>query len=305
MNNLLIKNKALIVITGPTASGKTAVAIELAKYYNTVIVSADSRQFYHEMSIGTAKPGDDELDAIPHHFVNSHSVTKNFPAGAYETECLDLLNNLFQVHDVIILAGGSGLFVKAVCEGFDELPAATPGVREKLNNQYKLYGITELQDRLKAVDPRYFEQADISNPQRVIRALEVFESTGKPISWYRKASVKARPFKIIKFALQLPRTVLYEHINCRVDDMIKRGLVAEVKLLLPYRNLNALHTVGYTELFDYFDGKTNLDTAIALIKQNTRRFAKRQLTWFKKDKEIVWIDADSNDVVNNIISKIN
>ena len=298
------KNKTVIVITGPTASGKTAVAIELAKYYHTVIISADSRQFYCEMSIGTAKPDNDVLNAVPHYFINSHSVTETFAAGEYETQCLDLLKSLFQVYNVVILAGGSGLFIKAVCEGFDKLPVIQPGVREKLNNQYSRDGITELQNRLKAVDPIYFEQADVNNRQRVIRALEVFESTGKPFSWYRKSSVAAREFNIIKFALQLPRKILYERINVRVDDMIRRGLVKEVKSLLPYRYLNALNTVGYTELFDYFDGKTNLNTAIALIKQNTRRFAKRQLTWFKRDEEVIWINAEGDEVVKDIVSKI-
>jgi tRNA dimethylallyltransferase len=294
----------LIVLTGPTASGKTAVAIDLAKYYKTVIVSADSRQFYREMSIGTAKPDDQELNTVPHYFVNSHSITETFPAGKYEMQCIDLLNDLFRTHNIVILAGGSGLFIKAVCEGFDDLPAVTPGTREKLNHQFSREGIAVLQDRLKAVDPSYFEQADINNPQRVIRALEVFESTGKPFSAYRKSTVNTRPFKIVKFGLQLPRKVLYERINRRVDDMIKRGLADEVESLLPYRNLNALNTVGYTELFDYFDGKTDLDTAIALIKQNTRRFAKRQMTWFGKDEKITWINGEHAGLANDIISKI-
>ena len=241
----------------------------------------------------------------PHYFINSHSVIETFPAGEFETQCLDLLKILFRAHDVVILAGGSGLFIKAVCEGFDDLPDIKPGIREKLNQQFNLVGIAVLQNRLKAVDPAYFKQADVNNPQRVIRALEVFESTGKPFSLYRKSSFNARPFEIVKFALRLSRNVLYERINRRVDDMIKQGFIDEVKSLLPYRNLNALNTVGYTELFDYFDGKTDLDAAIAAIKQNTRRYAKRQLTWFNRDETIIWVDAESDNAVNDIIAKVN
>jgi tRNA dimethylallyltransferase len=302
--NCGLPSKTLIVVAGPTASGKTALAIELAKHYKTVIISADSRQFYREMSIGTAKPADEELVAVKHYFVNSLSVTQTYTAGDYEKECLGLLNVLFQDHDVIIAAGGSGLFIKAVCDGFDEFPDTNPRVREKLNKEFNDNGIAALQERLKIVDPGYFEQVDIDNPQRVIRALEVFESTGKPFSSFRKSSANKRPFRIIKFGLSLPRDVLYERINQRVDDMVKEGLLEEVKSLRPYQHFNALSTVGYSELFDYFDGKTNLAAAIELIKQNTRRFAKRQLTWFRKDKDIRWFYAGEPDLVNTIISQL-
>jgi len=294
--------KTLIVIAGPTAVGKTAVAIQLATYYNTVVVSADSRQFYREMSIGTAKPTDEELAAVKHYFINSHSITESFPAGDYEKESLRLLDSLFKVHDKVILAGGSGLFIKALCEGFDEFPASSPGIRNKLNQEFEQEGIIFLQGKLKSADPQYYEQVDLNNPQRVIRALEVFESTGSPFSSYRKSTSNNRPFQIIKIGLSLPRDVLYQRINDRVDIMIQNRLLDEVRSLLPYRNLNALNTVGYSELFDYFGGKINLDTAISLIKQNTRRFAKRQLTWFKKDTEIRWIEADKSDLLN-IITK--
>jgi tRNA dimethylallyltransferase len=284
-------NSRLIVIAGPTASGKTAAAIELAKHYNTVIVSADSRQFYREMSIGTAKPTDEELTAVPHYFINSLSITETYTAGDYEKECLELLNDLFKTHKIVILVGGSGLFIKAVCEGFDKFPDIEPAIREVLNNEFEEKGIGFLQEKLKIADPEYYSQVDINNQQRVIRALEVFESTGKPFSSYRKSATNNRPFQIIKLGLDLPREILYQRINRRVDDMLKQGLVEEVRSLLQYQHFNALNTVGYSELFDYFDGKTDLQTAIELIKQNTRRFAKRQMTWFRKDKEIIWIEA--------------
>jgi tRNA dimethylallyltransferase len=296
--------KTLIVIAGPTASGKTAAAIELAKRYKTVIVSADSRQFYREMSIGTAKPNDDELAAVKHYFINSLSITETFTAGDYEKQSLDLLNNLFQIHDAVILVGGSGLFVKAVCEGFDEFPNPAPGLREKLNRELDEKGIGFLQEKLKIADLEYYGQVDLNNPQRVIRALEVFETTGKPFSSYRKSSINKRPFRVIKLGLNLSREALYQRINSRVDDMVKQGLVEEVNSLLPYRHLNALNTVGYSELFDYFDGKTDLDTAIALIKQNTRRFAKRQITWFGKDDGILWFQADKQTLVNDMLSAL-
>jgi len=304
MNHEPIGIKTLVVIAGPTASGKTAAAIELAKYYQTVIVSADSRQFYREMSIGTAKPTDDELSAARHYFINSHSVTETFSAGDFEKQGLTLLDELFATYDKVILVGGSGLFIKAVCEGFDEFPDTGPAIREKLNEDFKGKGIGFLQERLKIADPSYYETVDLNNPQRVIRALEVFESTGKPYSSYRKSSVNSRPFNIIKLGLNLKREVLYQRINQRVDDMVSQGLIEEVRGLSPYRHLNALNTVGYSELFDYFDGKTDLNTAIELIKQNTRRFAKRQLTWFTKDKDITWLQADKKELIGDILLTI-
>jgi len=280
--------KSLIVIVGPTASGKTALAIELAKKLNTEIISADSRQFFREMAIGTAKPTADELSQAKHHFIDSHSITETYSVGDFEKQGLALLDDLFKKHDKVILVGGSGLYIKAICEGFDELPQASTEIRERLNEIFAVRGISHLQELLKKADPAYFELVDLNNPQRIIRALEVFESTGKPFSSFRKSTLAKRNFDIIKLGIELPRATLYERINQRVDDMIKQGLVEEVRSLLPYRHLNALNTVGYTELFDYFDGKTDLETAIALIKQNTRRFAKRQMTWFRKDSTIKW-----------------
>lgn len=295
------KTNTLIVIAGPTAVGKTDTAIRLAQHYGTVIVSADSRQFYREMSIGTAKPDVEELAAAKHYFIDSHSITENFTAGDYEKEALALLDELFKQHDKVILVGGSGLFIRAVCEGFDELPDANPVIRERLNQELTEKGIYFLQEKLKNADPEYYQQVDLNNPQRIIRALQVSESTGKPFSSFRKASINKRPFNIVKFGINLPREVLYDRINRRVDAMVKQGLVEEVRSLLPYRHMNALNTVGYSELFDYFDGKTDLDTAINLIKQNTRNFAKRQLTWFRKDKQMHWVAPDNLNEITNII----
>lgn len=298
-------SKKLIVIAGPTAVGKTAIAIELAKKLQTEIVSADSRQFYREMSIGTAKPSAEELAQAPHHFINSHSISESFSVGDFEKQGLALLDNLFQKHDTAILAGGSGLYIKAICEGFDELPVASHQIREKLNEEFKEKGIVYLQEKLKEADPVYYGQVDLNNPQRIIRALEVTETTGEPFSSYRKAAINTRPFECIKIGLNLSRELLYQRINERVDEMVRQGLVEEGRSLLPYRHLNALNTVGYSELFDYFDGKTDLPTAIELIKQNTRRFAKRQLTWFRKDGDMKWFMADDADLLSNILNEVN
>ncbi len=297
---MTVLSKTLVVISGPTASGKTDIAIQLAQHYKTVIVSADSRQFYREMCIGTAKPTVEELTQAKHFFINSHSITENFTAGNYEKECLSLLTTLFTDHDRVIMVGGSGLFLKAVCEGLDEFPTINTETREMLNNKLKNDGLQSLQEKLKTADPEYYAQVDINNPQRVIRALEVFESRGKPFSAYRKSNPKERPFNVIKLGINLSREMLYQRINQRVDDMILKGLVEEVRSLLPYRHFNSLNTVGYSELFDYFDGKTGLQSAVELIKQNTRHYAKRQLTWFKKDKQITWKPAHLQELINYI-----
>ncbi|MBW4890844.1 tRNA (adenosine(37)-N6)-dimethylallyltransferase MiaA [Mucilaginibacter sp. HMF5004] len=295
--------KTLIVIAGPTAVGKTALAIELAKHYQTEIVSADSRQYYREMAIGTAKPDADELSQAKHHFVNSHSVTDSYNVGDFETDGLKVIDQIFETHDKAILAGGSGLYIKAICEGFDALPPVDVEVRNELNALYAEKGLKYLQERLKTEDPGYFEQVDEHNPQRIIRALEVMKTSGKLMSSFHTANVKERPFKIVKIGLNLPRELLYQRINMRVDAMVRQGLIDEVKGLLPYRDYNALNTVGYTEIFDYFDGTTSLEDAIALIKQNTRRFAKRQLTWFNKDKSMHWFAPNQLKAIIELIDK--
>jgi tRNA dimethylallyltransferase len=296
------KSKTLIVIAGPTASGKTAVGIQLAQKLGTEIISADSRQFYREMAIGTAKPTPDELAQAKHHFVGSHSVSENFNVGDFEQQGLALLDVLFKTHHTVIMVGGSGLYIKAICEGFDQLPDVDPSIRERLNAAYAEKGISYLQEKLKAADPEYYNQVDLNNPQRIIRALEVFESSGQAFSSFRKANFRQRPFNILKVGLLWPREQLYHRINLRVDQMIADGLVDEVRSLLPYRHLNALQTVGYTEIFDYLDGKTDLPAAISLVKQNTRRFAKRQMTWFNKDKEISWMEPGK--VVEFVMEKL-
>ena len=288
------QNKNLIVIAGPTAIGKTAMAIQLAQHFNTVILSADSRQFYREMSIGTAKPTPIELAAAQHYFIDSHSISDPFSVGDFETQGLELLDHLFKTLNTVILVGGSGLYIKAITDGFDNIPSADEGIREKLNKEFEEKGITHLQEKLKTTDPVYYNQVDINNPQRIIRALEVFESTGQPFSSFRKAETNTRPFNTFKIALDMPRDKLYDRINQRVDIMMEDGLLDEVKQLAPYRQLNALNTVGYSEIFDYLDGKITLDKAVDLIKQNTRRFAKRQLTWFRKNKDFHWFEVNES-----------
>ena len=298
-------DKSLIVIVGPTAIGKTALAIRIAQYLDTEIISADSRQFYKEPDIGTAKPSKKELQEVRHHFINSHSITETFTVGDFEEQALSLLDNLYRLHDNVILTGGSGLYIDAVCKGFDNLPKADPGIRERLNLEYEQNGIGFLQEDLKRLDPEYYNTVDLANPQRIIRALEVYHTTGIKFSDYRTGNGKTRPFKIIKIGLNTDREKLYRQINLRVDLMIREGLIDEVKALVPYRNLNALKTVGYSELFDYIDGNYSLDEAIEKIKQNTRNFAKRQLTWFRKDPLIEWFEPDQYaDMINYINSQI-
>jgi len=299
------KLKTLIVIVGPTAIGKTSLAIDLAKYYHTEIISADSRQFFKEMNIGTAKPSTEELGAAKHHFINSHSINTLFSTGDFEIEALKLLTQLFEKLDIVIMVGGSGLYIDSVCKGLDELPEIDLAIREKLNQQFATEGIMPIQNQLKQLDPEYFAKVDQSNPQRMIRGLEVVLSTGKKLSSFLTASKKERPFKIIKIGLNTDRSIVYERINRRVDLMMDAGLLDEVRALEPFRQYNALNTVGYSELFEYLDGKTDLPSAIAMIKQNTRRFAKRQLTWFKRDESTTWFEPDQiHGVTSHLETKL-
>jgi tRNA dimethylallyltransferase len=285
-------NKTLIIIAGPTAIGKTTLAIRLAEHFHTEIISADSRQFYREMNIGTAKPSDEELNTVKHHLINSHSVLDQFNAGDFEKESIEIINKLFLDHNQVIMAGGSGLFINAVINGFDQLPIASLEIRDKLNKLFTENGIEFLQERLKKIDPFYYEEVDIFNPQRIIRALEVFESTGKTFSSLRTNLKRQRPFNIILIGLNTDRKNLYERINSRVDQMVDGGLIQEVTNLKSYRHLNPLNTVGYSEILDFLDGKITKEEAIEKIKQNTRRFAKRQITWFKKSEDIKWFEPD-------------
>ena len=297
-------SKTLIIIAGPTAIGKTSLAISLAKHFKTEIISADSRQFYREMNIGTAKPSEAELKEVKHHLINSHSVLDQFNAGDFEKESIELINKLFLNHDQVIMAGGSGLFINAVSHGFDQLPIATEEIRNYFNTILEEKGIKFLQDQLKEIDPVYYKEVDIYNPQRIIRALEVFECSGETFSSLRTNIKKQRPFNIVKIGLNTDRNIVYERINLRVDQMIKDGLIKEVEGLKSFRHLNPLNTVGYSEIFDYLEGKSNREEAIEKIKQNTRRFAKRQLTWFKKSEDIKWYKPDELEPIIQFLNPL-
>jgi tRNA dimethylallyltransferase len=298
-----MKDKQLIVIGGPTASGKTALAIELAQHFNTEVVSADSRQIYQEMSIGTAKPTIDERATVPHHFIDSHSIETPLSAGQYEKEAIPVIESLFQHHDVLILVGGSGLFTKGVCEGFDTFPAVDSEIRDTLNKEFEHEGLEKLQQELLEKDPAHYEKVDLSNHQRVIRALEVIRQTGKPFSSFQQQKSKTRSFESMKLAMLLPREELYDRINLRVDHMINSGLEEEVRNLFPKRGLKSLETVGYQELFDHLEGVLSREEAIELIKRNTRRFAKRQISWFKRDTDFQWVDPTDINTVISLIEK--
>ena len=298
-----MSDKTLIVITGPTAIGKTSLAITIARFFNTEIVSCDSRQFFKEMQIGTAKPSQEELNQVKHHFINSHSISDKFSVGDFEKQGIEVIQNIFLTHDTAVLVGGSGLYIKAITTGFDELPQSDPKIREDLNSLYQNEGITALQQKLKQVDPHYFLEVDLNNPQRVIRALEVSISSGLPFSSYHSNNQKTRPFNIIKIGLNTARDLLYSRINFRVDQMLKDGLIEEVKSLILYRHLNALNTVGYSEIFEFLDDKISLNQAVEKLKQNTRRFAKRQLTWFRKDEEIKWFEPEESYAIIEYLNK--
>ena len=289
--------KRLIVITGATACGKTGVSVQLAKHLHTEIVSCDSRQFYKEMSIGTAKPTMEEMDGIPHHFIDSHSITEEINAGKFEKLALPILDKLFKTHDDVILTGGSGLFIDAVINGFDDMPKITKETRESLNTTFTEKGIEPLMDQLTSLDPEYAKQVDSSNPKRIIRALEVCLSGDKTYSNLRTGQKAKRQFEVLKIVLDRPREELYNRINQRVDLMVNNGLEKEVKSLLPYKNLNALQTVGYKEFFEFLDQKITKERAIELTKQNSRRYAKRQLTWFRRDETYRWVNADDFDSI--------
>ncbi|TCC87015.1 tRNA (adenosine(37)-N6)-dimethylallyltransferase MiaA [Pedobacter frigiditerrae] len=300
-----ISQKTLIVIVGPTAIGKTALAIKLAQFYQSEIISADSRQFFQEMHIGTAKPSTEELATAPHHFINSHSVKTFFSTGDFEVQALQLMDELFKKHNVMIMVGGSGLYIDAVCKGLDDLPEIDLNIREALNEKLAAEGIESIKKQLQELDPEYYEKVDQSNPQRMIRGLEVVLSSGEKLSSFLTSNKKERPFQIIKIGLNMDRALLYDRINHRVDLMIEAGLLEEARSLLPHRQYNALNTVGYSELFDYFDGKTDLTSAVSMIKQNTRRFAKRQLTWFRRDEKTAWFEPNQvDDIIQYLNSSI-
>lgn len=276
----VLNNKSLIVITGPTASGKTSLSLKLAKKLNCDIISADSRQFYREMNIGTAKPTKKELDAVNHHFINNISIFDDYDVGMYKKEVEAFLENYFKNNNHIIITGGTGLYIEALIEGLNEFPDVEKDIIKNLEKIYSDKGIEALQDKLKKIDPDYFSKVDKNNHHRLIRAISVFEQSGIPYSAFLKKDKNKIKYKSINILLELPRKELYDRINTRVDEMILNGLEKEAKELFPHRNLKALNTVGYKELFKYFDGEITLEEAISLIKRNTRRYAKRQMTWF-------------------------
>lgn len=280
--------KRLLVIVGPTGSGKTDLSIRLARHYGAPILSTDSRQFYRGMPIGTAQPTPDQLQAAEHHFIASHDLNEDLNCGSYEMQALSCLEKLFAEHDWVIAVGGSGLYVRALCEGMDDLPQADPELREALSRRLETEGVDALAAELRELDPAYYATVDRRNPTRVMRALEVCLQTGRPYSEQRTGQRRPRPFGIVKVGVDLPREELYARIDRRVDRMVADGLEAEARALYPYRTLNALQTVGYREFFDYFDGRTSYEEAVSLIKRNSRRYAKRQLTWFRRDPEIRW-----------------
>lgn len=280
--------KKVIIITGPTAVGKTSVAINIAQYFKTEIISADSRQCFKELNIGVARPTEKELKEVPHHFIASHSINDEMNAIVFESYALQKVEKLFQKHDTVVMVGGTGLYIKAFCEGLDIIPPIDRGTREKIINSYTENGLSWLQEEIKIKDPAFYSIGEIQNPQRIMRALEVIESTGQSVLSFRKQEKKQRDFTIIKIGLEMPKAVLQQQIHQRVDQMMDSGLLEEVKSLLPYQHLNALQTVGYKELFDFLGNIISLEKATELIKINTRQYAKRQMTWFKKDTGIKW-----------------
>jgi tRNA dimethylallyltransferase len=294
INSALLSNtspKTVIIIAGPTAAGKTAVAIQLAQHYKTEIISADSRQCYKELNIGVARPTQEELGLVPHHFIASHSIQEEVTAATFEQFAIAKTNELFEQHDTVVMVGGTGLYIKVFCEGLDDIPSIDPEVRERVISNYETKGLQWLQDEIKQKDPGFYQSGEINNPQRMMRALEVRESTGRSVLDFRKGVKVKRDFTIIKTALELPKAELHRNIHARVDRMMDAGLLAEVKSLLPFKNLNALQTVGYRELFSHLDGRISLEDAVRQIKTSTRQYAKRQMTWFRKDKEFTWFSS--------------
>ncbi len=297
--------KTLIIITGPTAIGKTKIATDVAQHFKTEIVSADSRQFYRELCIGTAVPSAEELTAVKHHFIHSHSIHDAIHVSRFETEALETLENLFKKYDVVVMTGGSMLYIDAVCKGIDDMPDVDAGVRQNLQNRLKEEGIESLRRQLKMLDPDYYARADLKNPARIIHALEISLMTGSPYSSFLTSPQKKRPFSIIKTGLDCDRAKLHNRINKRVDRMLEAGLEKEARELYPFRRLTPLNTVGYREFFSYFDGEISREEAIERIKRNTRRYARRQLTWFRNDEQITWFHPGQlSEVIDYLEDKL-
>lgn len=297
--------KTLIVLTGPTGIGKTKTGIEIAKHFNTEIVSSDSRQIFKELSIGTAVPNKTERAEVQHHFIHSHSIIENYNASRYETEALQLLKKLFQKHNTIIMVGGSMLYIDAICKGIDSMPDADPEIRNNLKTRLENEGLESLRLQLKKIDPEYYKKVDLKNPNRIIHALEISLMTGLPYSSFRSNTRKKRPFSILKIGLNCNREILHKRINKRVDNMVEEGLIEEAKTVYPQKNLNSLNTVGYRELFAWFDGEISKEKAIELIKRNSRRYARKQITWFRRDEDLKWFEPNqTQEIINFIESRI-
>jgi tRNA dimethylallyltransferase len=292
--------KIVIILAGPTAVGKTKVAIELARHFSTEIISADSRQCYKELNIGVAKPGEVDLQKVKHHFISSHSIYETITAVEFERYALNAIETIFENNDVAILVGGTGLYIKAFCSGFDPIPPVAAEIRQAIIQQYELLGMDWLVEALTQKDADFANSGEMKNPQIMMRALEVVESTGKSILSFQSQQKKVRDFNILTFGLELPRPDLYNRINSRVDLMMQAGLLEEVESLVPHQKMNALQTVGYTELFDFINGHKTLDEAVNMIKQNSRHYAKRQMTWFKKDESISWVEPDVKTLLSRI-----
>ncbi len=292
--------KTCIVIVGPTAVGKTTLAVKTALHFNTEIISADSRQCFKELNIGVAKPSAEELQQVKHHFISSYSIKEEMNAAIYEQYALAKIDELFKQHDVVVMVGGTGLYVKTFCNGIDEVPVVDEKIRKKINGDFEWEGLEWLQKEVKKNDPLYYAKGEIQNPHRLMRALEVKLSTGKSIIEFQTQQKKYRPFNIIKIGLELPREQLYKNINGRVDAMMKAGLLEEVKQMQPHKKLNALQTVGYRELFGHLAGDLKLEDAVEIIKINTRQYAKRQMTWFKKDEDVIWCEPDFGKLMETI-----
>ncbi len=295
--------KTLLIIAGPTAVGKTDLCVELAQKFKTEIISADSRQFYRELNIGTAKPSVEEMKGIPHHFINSHSISEYFSVGDFERECLKKLDQIFEKEEVAILTGGSGMFIKAITDGLDEMPDADLELRETLMEKLKENGLGPLLRQLEFLDPAYYQTVDHNNSQRIVRALEVCIGSGLPFSSFHGQKKVTRSFKIIKIGLTRNREILYRRIDQRMDQMLTAGLIEEAKYLLPFRNHNALQTVGYKEVFEYLDGNYSYDEMVRLLKRNSRRYAKRQITWFNNQDDFEWMEAEDKMGIFDYISK--
>lgn len=300
----MISSKTLIIIAGPTAVGKTDLCVKLAKLLDTEVVSADSRQFYRELAIGTAKPTVEEMDGVKHHFIDSHSIQDYYSVGDFERDCLAVLAKIFQKKDLAILTGGSGMFIKMITDGIDEMPEADLELRQNLAQRHENEGLQILANELKQLDPIYYQQVDIQNTQRVLRALEVCMATGQPFSSFRKNQKVERPFKVIKIGLERPREELYERIEKRMDLMLANGLETEAKSVMDFREHYALKTVGYREIFEFVDGEYTREEMVRLLKRNSRRYAKRQMTWFKNQDEFYWFDAKNEKEIITFVSSV-